>query len=217
VYQDVDGVVTVTQESVNSTTVLTAPAIPVKEIGKVLPRLLQYMQDTPRGVHILFCKLDISDGFWRLVIRDEDCFNFAYVLPQPPGEPIRLVIPAAVQMGWVESPGFFCAVTESARDLTQHFIDNAVPLPWDPVEDLMNIANVPIRGRTDAPTKLLQVYVDDFCHAATQSVDGAHIPTIRRAAVHGIHALFPPPSITNHVGGKEPISQKKISPWRWEL
>ncbi len=81
VYQDIGGVVTVTQESVNSTTVLTALVIPVKEIGKVLPRLLHYMQDTPRGVHILFCKLDISDGFWRLVIRDEDCFNFAYVLP----------------------------------------------------------------------------------------------------------------------------------------
>ncbi len=75
----------------------------------------------------------------------------------------------------------------------------------------MNIANVPIRGCTDAPTKLLQVYVDDFCHAATQSVDGAHIPTIHRAAVHGIHALFPSPSITNHVGGKEPILQKKLA------
>ncbi len=206
VYQDVDGVVTITQESVNSTTVLMAPAIPVKEIGKVLPRLLHYMQDTPRGVHILFCKLDISDGFWRLVIRDKDCFNFADVLPQPPGVPFCLVIPAAVQMGWVESPGYFCALTESARDLTKHFIHNAVPLPWYPVEDLMNIADVPICGRTDAPTKLLQVNVDDFCHAATQSVDGAHIPTICWVAIHGIHALFPPPSITNHVGGKEPIS-----------
>ncbi len=43
VYQEVNGVVTVTQESVNSTTVLKAPSIPVKEIGKVLPRMLQYM------------------------------------------------------------------------------------------------------------------------------------------------------------------------------
>ena len=211
VYQDVHGVITATQESVNDTTSLTAPSTPVKEIGKVLPRLLQYMRDTPRGVHILFTKLDISDGFWRLVIRGEDACNFAYVLPQPPQEPIRLVIPAAVQMGWVESPGYFCTVTESARDLTQHFVDNAVPLPWDPVEDLMDIPDVPLRGRTDAPTSLLQVYVDDFCHATTQSVDGSHIPTIRRAAVYGIHSLFPPPSITNHIGGKEPISRKKLA------
>jgi hypothetical protein len=111
VYQEVDGVVTITQKSVNETTVLTAPAIPVKEI---------------------------------LVIDSRDCYNFAYVLPQPAGEPLRLVIPAAVRMGWIKSPGLFCAVTESARDLTQHFVDSTVPLPPDPVdtsyESLMSLA-----------------------------------------------------------------------------
>ncbi len=134
----------VMQESVNSTTVHTASSTPVKEIGKMLPRLLHYMRDTPWGFHIFFCKLDISDSFWRLVIQDTDCFNFAYVLFQAAGKPIHLVIPAAVQMGWVESPGFFCAVTESARDLTQHFVDNDVPLPKDPVETMMKITEVPL-------------------------------------------------------------------------
>ena len=108
VYQDLDGIVTITHESVNDTTVLQAPSDPVKEIGRVLPRLLQYMRDTPVGLHILFCKLDISDVFWRLTVRPEDSFNFAYVLP----------VPSAVQMGWVESPSLFCTVTESARDIT---------------------------------------------------------------------------------------------------
>jgi hypothetical protein len=42
VYQAVDGVVTVTQKSVNDSTVLPAPSQSVKEIRKVLPRLLQY-------------------------------------------------------------------------------------------------------------------------------------------------------------------------------
>ena len=137
VYQEVDRVVTITQKSVNEMMVLTAPAIPVKEIGKVLPRLLRYMQDTPTGLHILFSKLDISDGFWRLVIDSQDCYNFAYVLPQPTGKPLHLMIPAAVQMGWIESPRLFCAAMESAQDLTQHFVDSAIPLPPDPVEDLI--------------------------------------------------------------------------------
>ena len=213
VYQDVHGVVTVTQRSMNNTTVLTAPSVPVQEIGKVLPRLLQYMQymrNTPVGLHILFSKLDISDGFWRLVVKDDDAFNFAYVLPQEAGEPCRLVIPAAVQMGWVESPSLFCTVTESTRDLAQHFVDTDTILPYDEVEDQMTIADVPLRARTENPTKLLQVYVDDFCYAATQSTDGTHIPKIRRAAVQGIQALFPPTEITKHEGGKEPISRKKI-------
>jgi hypothetical protein len=65
-------------------------------------------------------------------------------------------------MGWVESPGFFCAVTESAWNLTQHFVNNDVPLPEDPVEILMKITEVPLRGgHTDSLTKLLQVYVND--------------------------------------------------------
>jgi hypothetical protein len=55
------------------------------------------------------------------------------------------------------------------------------------------------------------VYVDDFCNAATQSEDGEHIPTIRRAAIHGIHAVFPLTSVTQHNEGKEPISAKKLA------
>jgi hypothetical protein len=74
VYQDVNGVATAVQSSVNDTTKLSAPDIPVKEIGKVLPRLLHYMRDTPAGLHILFSKLDTSDGFWRLIVQ-EACWN----------------------------------------------------------------------------------------------------------------------------------------------
>jgi hypothetical protein len=75
----------------------------------------------------------------------------------------------------------------------------------------MKITEVPLQGCTDTPTKLLQVYVNDFCHATTQSTDGTHILTIHQAAIHGIHALFPPPSVSNHSGGKEPISWKKLA------
>ena len=130
VYQkDENGVATITQQSVNDTTVLAGPKVPVKETGKVLPRSLQYMKEVPPAQWILFSKLDISDGFWRLIVRGDDCYNFAYVLPQKPGEPTRIVIPSAVQMGWVESPPYFCAVTKTARDLTEYHIRNKTVLP----------------------------------------------------------------------------------------
>ncbi len=127
VYQEINRVVTVTQESINSSTVLTVLLEAVKEIGKVFPRL-QYMGDTPEGLHILFSKLDISDWFWCLVVREADSYNFAYVLPQQDSKPIRIVMPSAVQMGWVESPSLFCAAIEPARDLTQHLVYNRVCL-----------------------------------------------------------------------------------------
>jgi hypothetical protein len=155
-------------------------------------------------------KLDISDGFWQLIVRDADCFNFTYVLPQQDGKPCRIVVPSVVQMGWVESPSLFCAVTEFVRDLAQHFVDATVPLPPHQVESAMTIEDVPMRGRTVAPSKLLQVYVDNFCYVVTQSKDGEHIPIIRRAAIHGIEAVFPPPAITKHKDGKEPISASKL-------
>jgi hypothetical protein len=134
-------------------------------------------------LHILFSKLDISDGFWCLIVQEADSYNFA--------KPCQVVVPAAVQMGWVESPSHFCTVTETARDITQHCVDNQIALLHDPIEESMTIVDVLLQGRTRSPTKLLQVYVDDFCYAATQSEDGEHIPTIRRAAIHGIHAVFP--------------------------
>jgi hypothetical protein len=210
VYQDQNGVVTITQESVNVTTVLQAPSAPVKEIGRVLPRLLHYMQDTPAGLHILFCKLDISDGFWRLIVQAVDSFNFAYVLPQCEGEPVRIVVPSAVQMGWVESPPLFCAITESAQDITQHLVDTKVNFPPHPFEAKMNIQHVPLRARAEVPSKLLHVYVDDFWYASMESKDGCHIPRICCASLHGIHSYFPQPEVTGHVDGKEPISNPKL-------
>jgi hypothetical protein len=81
-------------------------------------------------------------------------------------------------MGWVESPAQFCAVTELARALVQRFVDTDVQLPPHKIEDLMDIEDVPLQGCAEVPTKLLQVYVVDFCYAGTQSKDGLHIPTI---------------------------------------
>ncbi len=67
----------------------------------------------------------------------------------------------------------------------------------------MTKVDVPLRGRTRSPTKLLQVYVDDFYYAVTQSDDGEHIPTIQQAAIHVIHDVFPPTLVTHHTDGKE--------------
>ena len=113
-------------------------------------------------------------------------------------------------MGWVESPSHFCTVTECARDLTQHLIDNDTSLPHHPIEELMKIPNVPPRERADILPKILQVYVNNFCNAATQSTDGQHLSKIRRAAIHGIHAYFPEPTITKHLNGKDPTSKGKL-------
>jgi hypothetical protein len=52
------------QASVNDTTVRLAPEAPVKELGNVLPRLLDFMATVPAEEHIHFSKMDLADGYW---------------------------------------------------------------------------------------------------------------------------------------------------------
>ncbi len=114
-------------------------------------------------------------------------------------------------MGWVESPPLFCTVMESARDLNQHLVDNNVNLPPHPFEADMHIQHVPLQACADIPSKLLQVYYDNFCYASVESKDGCHIPRIQHASIHGIHSFFQQPVVTRHVDDKEPISKKKCN------
>jgi hypothetical protein len=55
-------------------------------------------------------------------------WNFAYILPQLLEEPIRLVVPTSLQMGWVELPPYFCAATETAWDIAMECIQTAIGL-----------------------------------------------------------------------------------------
>ena len=57
--------------------------------------------------NILISKLDINDGFWRRMCKAGQDWNFTYVLPNHPGEPIEIVVPSALQMGWALLPPFF--------------------------------------------------------------------------------------------------------------
>ena len=47
----------------NDTTTKLSPAYPVKEVGRVLARLLQFMAAVPAEEIINFAKIDLSDGF----------------------------------------------------------------------------------------------------------------------------------------------------------
>jgi hypothetical protein len=123
------------------------------------------MQEVPAEEHIYFSKVDLADGYWRMIVEECSHWNFAYVLPGPPGAPIRLVIPSALQMGWNESPAYFCATTETAQDVAQCWIDGDEALPNHSMEPDTR-PTAPVRRQTNDLTKRYQmsaVYVDDFC------------------------------------------------------
>ena len=73
----------------------------------------------------------------------EDAWNFCYVLPQlvePTNiDDVLLVVPNCLQMGWCESPPFFCAASETtARDIIMSLLQEESSLPSHQFETLMD-------------------------------------------------------------------------------
>jgi hypothetical protein len=199
------------QASVNDTTIQQAPDVPVKELGNVLPRVLDFMATVPEEEHIYFSKLDLADGYWRMIVEREARYNFAYVMPDVPGAEIKVVIPSALQMGWNESPAYFCATTETVRDISQAWIDAETPLPVHTMEEFTTPTE-PARRQTTTqePYQMSTVYVDDHIMAAVEDASGTLLERTARATLHAIHSVFQPPSVTGTLGAKDPISEKKL-------
>jgi hypothetical protein len=197
------------QQSVNDSTAKQAPREPVEELGNVIWRILDIM-DKCEEDDLQFQKIDLSDGFWRMIVAEEEKWNFCYVLPSALGSEIRIVVPSALQMGWTESPGYFAAATETIRDVIAG--DLEIQRDFAPHKDEhFTIPATPPKPSA-GPDEFVGnfVYVDDFINVATESAQGGNLLAISRASLHAIHEVFPPPAVTGHEGGKDPISLKKL-------
>jgi hypothetical protein len=198
------------QAGVNDTTVKLAPQEPVREIGNVFRRVITLLDSVELDEVVMLSKIDLSDGFWRMLVQEAEQLNFAYVMPDPPGAQTRIVVPAALQMGWAESPAYFCTATETARDIIQGLVADEVELPAHCLEEYMHPAKSAKRSKSDSPGHGTYVYVDDFIGAAVENKTGTLLGRMTRGILHGIHSVFPPTAVTGHIGGKDPISLKKL-------
>eukprot|EP00797_Seminavis_robusta_P014093 Sro2145_g316350.1 n/a (258) ;mRNA; f:5112-6003 len=128
--------------SVNTASTPSDPPLQsMTQLGQVLPRLIHRMATSSEDEGPwVFMKLDIKDGFWRMVVPEDQEYNFCYVLPQTtPNEPIQIVVPSSLQMGWKYSPPYFCAATETGRDVAETLASKST-LPPHPFETMtMNI------------------------------------------------------------------------------
>ncbi len=78
-------------------------------MGHSLRCIIHAFAEANNDVKILMAKWDVQDGFCWLNCQQGEEWNFVYVLPQEDGKPVKLVVPTSLQMGWVESPPYFCA------------------------------------------------------------------------------------------------------------
>ena len=196
--------------SVNESSVKAAPAGAIDQLGHSLARIIHAFAQADDDKKIFMAKWDIKDGFWRLDCEEGAEWNFAYVLPQKEGEPIKLVIPTSLQMGWIESPPYFCAASETGRDIASQYAEA-------PVGSLENhkFISLALQGtdyesfmREDEESTLrymIEVYVDDYISLAIpRSKDD--LRHVANAVLTAIHDVFPP----DEVPEKDPISYKKL-------
>ena len=104
----------------------TAPKGAIDQMGHALKRIIHAFAEADDNAKIFMAKWDIKDGFWRMVCAKGEEWNFAYVLPQPEGRPVKLVVPTSLQMGWIESPPYFCAASETGRDVAATYAETPV-------------------------------------------------------------------------------------------
>ncbi len=197
--------------SVNDTTEKIAPAGAINQIGECLSCIIHALAEADNDAKIFMAKWDIKDGFWQMDCAAGEEWNFTYVLLQDEGMPTTLVIPTLLQMGWVESPPYFCAATETSRDIAIEYAETKLN-SLDPhkfekfVVGTPEYANLPEVGDPQLGfVYMVEVYVDDFMSLVIP-VSQEQLRHVANAIMHGIHDVFPP----DEEDSNDPISEKKL-------
>ena len=199
--------------SVNENTIKSAPAGAIDQLGYSLGRVIHAFASTTPDEKVFMAKWDVKDGFWRLDCAEGEEWNFAYVLPRHGGTSTTLVVPNSLQMGWIESPPYFCVASETARDVAQTYMETSVGSREQHKFLQQTQASTAYQALPDTSEEtqadqfryLLDVYVDDFI--------GLVVPTTRQQLDHvansvmcGVHDIFPPQPTADD----DPLSFKKL-------
>jgi hypothetical protein len=198
---------------VNQETIRLAPP-EAMQFGRALQRLLTHLvHANPKFGPAKLAKIDVADGFYRIGIRTVDIPKLGVILPHSPlGGPL-VAFPLALPMGWVESPPFFMALTETACDLANAATQSGFHSPL--VHPLESISQTPAPSPPDLPASplhpgpgwsartasfdastvwikplaIVDVYVDDFLLAAQTKRAQLHL---LRNALRAIDSIFRP-------------------------
>ena len=208
------------------------------QFGRALNRVLHRIATAdPADGPVYLSKLDISDGFYRVPLRDSDIPMLGVAFPVAPGEPPLVAFPLVLPMGWTESPPYFCSVTETIADLANalahstwspppHPLEAAAatypgpdtattltaPVPPSsrlPVHRPVPVPSGPRPRRRRRPLRYADVFVDDEILVAQGNP--ASLNTFRRKLLHLTDRVFRPNDAADDSSiRREPISLTKL-------
>jgi hypothetical protein len=134
-------------------------------------------------------------GNWTHGLGTNGILNMC-CLRHAPGEPVKIVVPSSLQMGWVESPPYFCAATETSRNITVQYCETKLgTLKKHKFDALVaghaTMAELPEMYETQQHMQyLIEVYVDNFM-ALVIPTSKEEVTHVGQAVMHGIHDVFP--------------------------
>lgn len=217
--------------NVNADTIQLAPP-EAMQFGRALPRLLQRILHASPGLGpVYLSKIDVADGFYRIGIRPNNMLKLAVIFPTRPGEEPLIALPLTLPMGWLESPPYFNAATETIADLANatlgqrhppHRLDATAETPGDAPPAVEPAQLTPYRGQTPLPVPThhttphyhrplayWDVYVDDFIGLSQGNQWRRR--NVKRALLQALDSVFRPLAPDDNPHRQEPGSVKKMT------
>ena len=221
-------IVDYTFSGVNAETLSWAPR-EAMQFGRALQRVFTtIVHADQRYGPVFLAKIDIADGFYRVWLHLADIVKLGVAIPTAPGCPLMVAFPLALPMGWVESPPYFCTLTETACDRANDMLSTRSTPCLNQAHRLEQVASTPppadadepslprqtvvsplptLKGSGRPPVARVDVYVDDFLLMAQTK---RQQQKVLRATLTAIDEVLRPVAPTDPVHRKEPASVKKM-------
>jgi hypothetical protein len=107
------------------------------QFGRALWRILSTVHHAdPRLGPVFFSKVDITDGFYRILVNIKKVPKLGVVVLTEAGEPQVIAFPMVLQMSWTQSTLLFTATTETVADLANQEIQASAPAGPNCVDSL---------------------------------------------------------------------------------
>jgi hypothetical protein len=171
------------------------------------------MFDTDCTWEIIWQKIDLSNGFWRMIISTGAEHNFAFQMPTQTTD-MDTHGPIIPTNGVENCPTYFCVAMQTTRELVRCVlvltIDTGITEPHQ--HEYHCQQSPPAQPKPEWHMSV--VFIDDFCNRIASPLNrpwkGPEQEWVARANLHGIHGIFPSPEVLQHEGGKDSISEKKL-------
>jgi hypothetical protein len=162
---------------------------------------------------------DISDAFMRVWISLATIPCLGAILPSFPDKEPLVAFPMILPMGWVDSPNFLCAVTETIADLantrfdsnsmttTVHRLNNTQPDKEPRIATTFHGIPPPTtcsQGPLKPPLNFTDVYMDDFL--AASQLSGADLDQACSTLFEAIDAVLHPLLPTDNPHRRDPTT-----------